>query len=340
MTTLGIIGTDESDVPLVIATLDDLMEKASEAEEDEFKLIVAVQEDSPEEVLVAIFEWLGENSLHYDIVRSPKADPGSEATENANKTIKASDPAARLVAEMIKGAASDTRLLVLMGDGSTMPDNVNSAMQKALEEKMGVYDLSEAGLQAITYEAGDDDDDDPEDDAAADDDEAAEGEDIENIDLEAAGTAADGGDVVAIGLLTELADNRGLDPDLFPTWIGLAESLFELVSSEAPPASIAYTRATLPKELKELRGIAKAIGIENFAKMSRAELTSAILGEEEPATAPQAAAKTPKASAQPKDHQKAAEDTTGPRLSNDAVKGAEFLGEIYRAAKAWFEAQS
>ena len=96
-------------------------------------------------------------------------------------------------------------------------------------------------------EEGDDDEDEDEDEDADED------EDDDEVDFDSLGEEADEGDADAIAKLTELAEAADLDPDDYPTWAALAETLEALEEPEEeeepppPPAKKATKKAAAPE---------------------------------------------------------------------------------------------
>lgn len=72
-----------------------------------------------------------------------------------------------------------------------------------------------------------------EDESAEDDSEPKD----DGLDYEALGEQADAGDEAAQETLTRDAEEAGLDPDEYPTWVELATALDEGDSDDAPPAA-------------------------------------------------------------------------------------------------------
>lgn len=296
----GIIGEGDASEDVITASLDDFLESL---EKDEGYWYVIGVPESPTEAHSFILSWMLEHDSYFELVLHPDLELDDSVTNAAAKTTKAANVHDRVVAATVKDGG--THLLVLVGEDQPS-DAVMTAIEKGRDEGLDCRDLSQAGCDVIDLTA-------PTGDSSGDDDE---------IDWAAAGPQADDGDDDCITALNEKAGELGLDPDSFPTWAGLADAIVEKLAAAKKPAATAKKASGATKkaaatsapanddvpetpeggwteealadfDIKQLKAIAKAAGIEVTPKMGRPQVAKLLLagGDETVASKPGAAAK-------------------------------------------------
>jgi Rho termination factor, N-terminal domain len=291
MTAYGIIGDVEASPKLVRAALSDLLEAhVRSTPDDEFWLTIGVR-NAETKIHDEMLNWAARNEVYTEVV-TPSANyepfvPPAALTVSPSFMLD--------VVEKMHHAEGG-KILALVGDQTPRTD-VLRALAKAKDNGTEIRDLAEAGLTLILFKG----DDPPPYDNDSEEETMAE-EEVEATLAELGEYADDTDDEEtaeeAQRLLLDAAEEHGLDPDAYPTWVELAEALQEL-SGEAPepeaeaePLVEGLTReALVGKEISEIKALAKAAGIEGYSKMRREPLITALLGEAEespPATTPPA----------------------------------------------------
>lgn len=306
MSTFVVFGDADAAPKLVTATLNDYLDThLAHTPDDDFVVVVAVRHPVKKSV-AHVISWCEKAGVYYEIEASSEKYAAPESAADCRV------PDSFLIQAVETGYAyggSDTTVLALVGDEDPSVD-VTRAIARAVDSHMDVRDLTEGALTYIKF-YGDAVDEPPEENTTM----AAEPE--EEYTLSELIALADEGDADAIEALTGPCEEAGIDPDEYATWaeledvlaeaLGLNEEEEEEPEEEEEEEEGGWTAEALKnKQLKEVREIARAAGIENWKTATRVELVKMLIAgtndveEEEEAPTPTKKAPAKKAAAKPK----------------------------------------
>ncbi len=280
MTAYGIFGDVEASPKLVRATLSDLLEAHRRSTPDgEFWITIAVRAGGTK-VHTAVLDWAVHNDVYHEIVT-----PASNWAPDVEPNKFTISPSFMLDVVEMMHHADGGKILALVGDQTPKTD-VLRALAKAKDNGTEIRDLAEAGLTLILFRG----DDPPAYDNHSEEENMADDETTE-LSLAELGEIADDSEhdnaEEAQGLLEEASEEVGVDPNEYPTWAELATALQDLkdeAEEQQEEESEGLTRESLVgQSIAEIKALAKAAGIEGYAKMRREPLINALLGEEEEA---------------------------------------------------------
>ncbi len=279
MTVIGIFGDGTCSEALVKATLDDALEAHQRTTPDDaFELNIGIR-DNPGPVLPYVMEWAERGQIDYSVYRPSSKAP---VPESASYVTNRKDVFGTLVEHL----PADGRVLALIGADDPQAD-VGRALITALDSGKDVRDLAEGGITLVGIKG------EPPTEGMA----MATEEETEYTWQEL-GEFADDPDhenyEAAMAVLKESAEEVGLDPDDYATLVELAQALedgekdvaaaSEPVEEDEPqPDEPGWTRESLKgKGVKELREIAKASGVADYAKRGVKELIDALTDDAGP----------------------------------------------------------
>ena len=316
MTAYGIFGDVEASAKLVRAALSDLLEAHTRTTPgDDFWLMIGVRNEK-QKIHAQIIDWAVRNGVYHEVVT-----PSSKCTTYVEANNITVTPAFMLhVVDAMRREETGGKILALVGDTTPLND-VLAALAKAKDNGTEIRDLAEAGLTLILFKG-----DGPPAEDSEEENMAEEEVELSMVELGEIGDDPDHDDAEeAQGLLTEAAEEAGLDPDEYATWGELALALGELSPAaeeteeeeeEVETEDGGLTRESLVgKDIAEIKQLAKAAGIEGYSKMRREPLINALLGEEPATEAPAAPVKATAAKAAP-----AASSNGDSTLSDDDIE--------------------
>lgn len=302
MSTFVVLGDAKAAPKLVTATLNDYLDlHLDETPDDDLVFIIATRYPI-KPAIKHVIDWCDKAGVYYEVVAS------------SDKIIAADDAVFKVSANFMIEAVEDgyayggasTTVLALVGEEDPTVD-VTRAIARAVDSHMVVRDLSEGALTYIKFYG------DAVDEPQEENNMAAEAE-VE-MTLPELIALADEGDEEAIEALTEVCGEVEIDPAEYATWaelepiiaeaLGLEEAEEEEVVEEEEEEEViaeptgGWTADDLKgKQLKEVREIAGAAGIENYKTAPRPQLVKALIdgtsgvAEEPAAPAKKAAAKS------------------------------------------------
>jgi len=292
MTAYGIFGDVEASPKLVRAALSDLLEAHRRTDpEQDFWLCVGVR-DGETKVHDEVLDWAARNEVYFEVI-TPAATY-TPFVEPAKLTIS---PSFMLDVVETMRQEQDGKILALVGDQTPRTD-VLRALVKAKDNGTETRDLAEAGLTLILFKGDDPPPDDPKENTTMPAEEEAEVATLAELGEYADDTSDEETAAQAQGLLTEAAEEAGIDPDDYVLWADLATALEEIRDGSAEatdepepepepeenPVEIdgeLLTRETLVgKDIAEIKALAKAAGVKDYSKMRREPLINALLGIE------------------------------------------------------------
>lgn len=286
MTAYGIFGDVDASPKLVRAALSDLLEAHHRSTPgDEFWLCLGVR-NGEGKIYEEILDWSAHNEVYVEVI-SPAANYWPYV-EPSKFTLS---PSFMLDVVEMMHRTEGGEILALVGDQTPKVD-VLRALAKAKDNGTRIRDLAEAGLTLILFRG----DDPPSYDNHSEEETMAD-EEVEYSLSELGEFADDESDAdtaeQAQGLLEQAAEEAGVDPNEYATWLELGTYLQALIDDEAEepeeepePAIEGLTReALVGKEIAEIKQLAKAAGIEGYSKMRREPLINALLGEDSPPAA-------------------------------------------------------
>lgn len=353
MSVYGIIGDTDASVRLIQATLTDrfnhhAMEYAAAesqgAEIEPFMIVAGMRRRT--DVYEAIFEWAVRHEVYVELhVAAPEKFATYQEAGLVDEIVESPNYMLAVVERCFEIESSDAKIYALVGAANTPSTDVARAIVRARDSGMEVRDLAEGGLTYITT---------PDNPIPTDTHEGDHGTMAEETDAEY--TLAELGEIAddveheesadARTLLEDTARENDIDPDSIATYSELADALTEAgvgaTEETEPPAKASaatkkggaspraakeapseWTQDELEKKsVPELRELAKAAGVEDYARARSATLIAALMGVAEDGDAP-AAAKPSK-----------------PRAVAEAVDSGDVPDEVVEALGtlvAWFK---
>ena len=151
MAIIGIVGVADPSEEIVLAGLQDLLDKSQVDGEDTFWSIIGVTEESLDATATAL-QWHLDNQIAYDFVHSPAVDLDtlpSEWVDGADTKTSVKGVWQKVVSELEKNGG--THLLVLLDDEQEKDDAFLTILTKAEEAGLQLLNLSD-GLSVLTFE--------------------------------------------------------------------------------------------------------------------------------------------------------------------------------------------
>jgi Rho termination factor-like protein len=289
LTAYGILGDVPASPKLVRAALSDLLEAHQRVTPaGDFWLKVAVR-NGELAVYDEILDWASRNGVYTEVVTPASAYV--PYTEPAKLTVS---PSFMLDVVETMRTEPDSKVLALVG-AETPKTDVLRALAKAKDNGTEILDLAEAGLTLILFRGDDPPPDNPEEgnNMADEEYEATFAELGEYADDESDAETAE----QAQKLLTDAAEEAGIDVNDYATWAEVAAALeeggdagdggdeedTEEETEEETAEEVTINGQTLTredlvgKEIAEIKQLAKAAGIEGYSRMRREPLINALL---------------------------------------------------------------